>query len=210
MPHAPASAKLSRMRTTLLTLCLLSAAAPALAASADWRRDATAEDNDRIDRLQGAWHSALRAARRSNGPEVAALGALADPKAGLQGPEPAPGDYRCRAIKLGDRAGLGLPYVAYPWFRCRIELSPGGDLSLRKLTGSQRTSGNLYPMNRKRLAYLGAEAWGDGEGPLAYNQNPERNQAGVFERIGPQRWRLVLPWPKYESELDLLELVPAR
>ncbi len=197
------------MRQAPLILILLCAAAPALAASADWRRDATREDNDRVDRLQGAWHSALKAAKRSNGPEVRALGALAEPKAGLENPEPAPGLYRCRTIKLGDRAGLGLPYVAYGWFRCRIELSPGGDLTLRKLTGSQRTSGSLYPMIRKRLAYLGAEAWGDGEGPLAYGENPERNQAGVFERIGPQRYRLVLPWPKYESELDIIELVAA-
>jgi hypothetical protein len=193
----------------VLTLCLLLAAGPALAASADWRRDATRQDNDRVDRLAGAWTSALKAAKRSNGAEVRSLGVLADPKAGLENPEPAPGLYRCRTIKLGDKAGFGLPYVAYGWFRCHIELSSGGDLTLRKLTGSQRTSGHLYPMNRKRLAYLGAEAWGDGEGPLAYGENPERDQAGVFDRIGPQRYRLVLPWPKYESELDIIELVPA-
>jgi hypothetical protein len=29
---------------------------------------------------------------------------------------------------------------------------------------------------------------------------------GVFERIGPQRWRLVIPFPKQESKLDILEL----
>ena len=91
-----------------------------------------------------------------------------------------------------------------------MELTPGGDLILDKTTGSQRTRGNLYPGSRRRLVYLGAQAWGDGEGPRRYGQSAERDQAGVFERIGPQRWRLVLPWPKQEFDLDLMELVPAR
>ena len=37
----------------------------------------------------------------------------------------------------------------------------------------------------------------------------DRDLIAVLERIGPQRWRLVLPWPQYESNLDLIELVPA-
>jgi hypothetical protein len=32
---------------------------------------------------------------------------------------------------------------------------------------------------------------------------------GMMERIGPARWRLVLPRPAYQSILDLLELRPA-
>jgi len=31
----------------------------------------------------------------------------------------------------------------------------------------------------------------------------------VLERIEHRRWRLVIPWPQYESNLDLLDLVPA-
>ena len=31
----------------------------------------------------------------------------------------------------------------------------------------------------------------------------------VVERIGDNRWRLVLPAPAYESLLDVIELVPA-
>ena len=30
---------------------------------------------------------------------------------------------------------------------------------------------------------------------------------GYVERIGEERWRLVLPWPHFESKLDILELV---
>jgi hypothetical protein len=43
----------------------------------------------------------------------------------------------------------------------------------------------------------------------SYGQRPDRDLIAVLERIGPQRWRLVLPWPQYESNLDLIELVPA-
>ena len=32
--------------------------------------------------------------------------------------------------------------------------------------------------------------------------------AGLVERIGDNRWRLVFPYPHFESTLDVLELVP--
>ena len=195
-----------------MLLCVLLAAATgsaAIAASADWRQDASRSDMRRFARLDEAWRVALYGARsQRHGREIMSLGALADPRVRLANPEPPPGDYRCRTVKLGGPAAL-LPYVAYGWFRCRVDLSPGGDLTLRKLTGSQRTAGHLYPYSRTRLVYLGAEAWGD-ERPFRYGQDPERDQVGAFERIGPRRWRLALPFPKRESDLDLMELVPAR
>jgi hypothetical protein len=33
--------------------------------------------------------------------------------------------------------------------------------------------------------------------------------AGYIERIGDKRWRLVLPYPRFESLLDVVEIVPA-
>jgi hypothetical protein len=33
--------------------------------------------------------------------------------------------------------------------------------------------------------------------------------AGVVERIGERRWRLVLPYPAFESTIDIVELIPA-
>jgi hypothetical protein len=33
--------------------------------------------------------------------------------------------------------------------------------------------------------------------------------AGLVERIGARRWRLVLPYPRFESTLDVIEIVPA-
>ncbi|RZJ43020.1 MAG: DUF4893 domain-containing protein, partial [Brevundimonas sp.] len=34
-----------------------------------------------------------------------------------------------------------------------------------------------------------------------------RDQIGVLERIGESRWRLVLPWPKQEAKLELMEIL---
>lgn len=184
----------------LTTGLLLSGAAAA--ASGDWRSDATKADADRLEHLDRAWRAGLAEARKADARGLRALGALADPKAGLARPQPTPGDYRCRTIKLGSISG----FIAYDWFRCRVELTPGGDLLLAKTTGSQRPSGNLYPDTAKRLVFLGAVVWGRDEGPGRYGRDPERDQIGAFERIGPNRYRLLLPWPKQESKLDIIEL----
>lgn len=195
------------MRAATAIVLSLIAAGPALAASGDWRADASRSDARRIERLNEAWREALSQARRDgHGRELKALGALADPRVSLARPQPTPGAYRCRTIKLGSPDGRGLSYVAYGWFKCRVELTPGGDLVLEKTSGSQRQAGNLYPDGARRLVFLGAVAWGDGEGRARYGRDPERDQAGVFERVGVNQYRLALPFPKQESKLDILEL----
>ena len=40
-----------------------------------------------------------------------------------------------------------------------------------------------------------------------YGEQRIRDQVGAFERIGANRWRLVIPWPKVDSKLEILELV---
>lgn len=174
----------------------------------DWRAVVSAEDAVLLGKLDQAW-SMARARADGDGfaDEVEALGVLVDPKAGQQGRlQPAPGGYRCRTIKLGARGAGGPAFVAYPYFRCRVELTPGGDLILEKTTGSQRVKGLLYPDTERRLVYVGTQAWGDERGFPAYGAQPDRDQAGVFERIGPERWRLVIPFPKQESQLDIIEV----
>jgi hypothetical protein len=174
----------------------------------DWRAVAAPADASLLGRLDQAWSLArAEAEARGFADEVESLGVLVDPNAGQAGRlQPPPGDYRCRTVKLGAREAQGLAYVAYPAFRCRVELTPGGDLILEKTTGSQRTRGLLYPDTDRRLVYVGTQAWGDETGFPAYGAQAERDQLGVFERIGPQRWRLVIPFPKQESKLDILEL----
>lgn len=188
------------------TLALTALASTALAASATWRDDVRPADVARYRELDAAWADGLRQARRAgHGAELRKLGALVDPKVALPRPHPAPGAYRCRTIKLGTPTGTTLPFVQYGWFACRVELTPGGDLILAKTSGSQRPYGNLYPEDPRRLVYLGAVAWGD-EGRVRYGEDPDRDQIGAFERIGPNRYRLAIPHPKQESVLDLIEL----
>jgi hypothetical protein len=174
-----------------------------------WTAAITPNDLDRLRRLPEAWTTALAQARQSShGPELAALGALADPGAALPDPAPPPGRYRCRTIKIGSQGDL-LDYIAYSWFVCEIASRPDGTLHLDKLSGSQRQQGTLYSDSDRRLVFLGALALGyDEDAAPAYGADRERDVVGVMERIAPARWRLVQPWPHFETNLDLLEIAP--
>ena len=66
----------------------------------------------------------------------------------------------------------------------------------------------LFP-DGDRQVYLGALSLGSEGGLFAYNADAERNQVGVLRRLGERRWRLELPWPKWESTLDVIDIVPA-
>ena len=178
--------------------------------TADWRKVASAEHAANLGRLDQAWRlGRAEAEDKGFASQVEALGNLVDPNAGLNGRlQPAPGAYRCRTIKLGSHDNAGPGYLEYPWFRCTVELTPGGDLILTKTTGSQRTRGLLYPDTDSRLIFIGAAAWGmDETGYPPYGQDRRRDQVGVFERIGPDRYRVVIPWPAVDSKLEILELV---
>ncbi|WP_284223347.1 DUF4893 domain-containing protein, partial [Brevundimonas denitrificans] len=157
-----------------------------------------------------AWSLALQQARRQPGSgDLTGLGALIDPRAARSSVAPPPGDYRCRTVKLGSQGGEdGLGYVVYGWFACRIEQTPRG-LKFSKLTGSQRQSGLLFPENDRQMVMLGSLSLASEPPANSYGQRPDRDLIAVLERIGERRWRLVIPWPQAESNLDLIELVPA-
>ena len=176
----------------------------------DWRGIVTASDRDRYNRLDAAWSLALQQARRQRGSgDLASTGDLIDPDAARPSVTPPPGDYRCRTVKLGSQGGEdGLGYVVYGWFACRIEQTPNG-LKFVKTTGSQRPAGLLFPEDDRQMVMLGSMALADEPPANSYGQRPDRDLIAVLERIGERRWRLVLPWPQNESNLDLIELVPA-
>jgi hypothetical protein len=44
---------------------------------------------------------------------------------------------------------------------------------------------------------------------MQYGQDEQRDVAAYVERVGPQRWRLIMPEPRFESRIDVMELVPA-
>lgn len=175
----------------------------------DWRAIATPADRRRLSQWRSAWIAALGKARAGGaGARIEADPALYAFDAAMTDPMPPPGDYRCRTVKLGAKAAGGVDYVAYPFFRCRVAVQ-GSEVTLTKLTGSQRVSGTIYPHDTTRAVFLGTVALGDEQGAMRYGRDATRDVAGWVERIGPARWRLAQPYPAFESTLDVLDLVPA-
>jgi len=200
-----------------VAFCALTALAPDLVladppddafAGPQWREVATYFDLDRLERSDAALGHALRrsVAHATDTPHLdALLAALTGAPRDFEHEELI-GDWRCRTIKIG---GEPPGVIAYPWFDCRIEPGEHG-LFFEKLTGSQRTSGVIWPEAPGRMVYLGAMSWG-GEEPRAY-AGPDRS-ADSDQRNDPawvtMRGRDVLfefPAPVYESEYNLLHL----
>ena len=174
---------------------------------ANWRTAATEDDRRRLRDWREAWQAALDDARGQYGAEIAQEGALLEPDAALDDPLPPAGDYNCRTIKVGTPSDDLLSYIAYPPFRCRIR-NQGGRISFTKLTGSQRPIGRLFPDNERRMVFLGTMELGDETRAYQYGLDQERDMVGVLERVGERRWRLVFPYPHFESLLDVIELTP--
>ncbi|RAK62057.1 DUF4893 domain-containing protein [Phenylobacterium kunshanense] len=172
----------------------------------------TRADADRMKRLDLAWKEARAdAIRNGHGDDLRRLGPVADPRVDLNRPQPTPGRYLCRTLKLGAAQEGMLPYIAYGWFRCQVTLSPGGDLELRKVSGSQRPVGLICPTGERRTArFVGVLELGDETRTPRYGADPERDLVGLVQRIGDERWRVAFPWPAYESKLDILELKHVR
>jgi hypothetical protein len=173
-----------------------------------WKAVATAADEDRLARLGLAWQEALDEADKTNAADVRREGKLLLPRSGLARPAPTPGSYNCRLIKLGKATPKGKPFETFKPFFCYVQIE-GDQLTIVKQTGSQRPAGRLWDDDdSKRMIFLGSLALGDEDQPLAYGDDPKRDMAGVFERIAPFRWRLVIPWPQSTSKLDVFELTP--
>ncbi len=197
----------------LLGLSACSALRPPAAAveraGRDWRQVATADDRERLRGWRDAFISGLRAARAAgHSAAITREGALLEPDAAIAaGPIP-DGEYRCRVIKIGAKSAGLLDFVSYPAFRCRVR-SDGELQSFAKLTGSQRLRGVIYPTDRVRQTFLGTLVLGDEAGAHQYGRDRERDVAAYVERIGPARWRMLMPRPHFESQIDVLELTPA-
>ena len=195
---------------TLAYLALLAVASCATTQEAaplpTWQEVVTSHDRVRLRDWRTAFTRALEQSRAANhSAEIESEGALLDPDAAIGGPIPN-GDYRCRVIKVGAKSQGLLEYVTYPAFRCRIE--QGQAQRFTKLSGSQRQVGLIYPADQLRQVFLGTLVLGDETQAYKYGTDGDRDVAGWVERIGDNRWRMVLPSPRYESLLDVIELVP--
>jgi hypothetical protein len=173
-----------------------------------WRDVAASKDRERLRDWRKTFVDALAAARKAgHSGEIAKEGALLDPDAALGGQQLPNGTYRCRVIKLGAKTEGMLDYVSYPAFSCRV--SAERELQrLEKLTGSQRYVGLVFPNDAMRRVFLGTLVLGDETRAMQYGEDPDRDVAGFIERIGDNRWRLIMPKPQFESRLDVMELVP--
>jgi hypothetical protein len=175
----------------------------------DWRSVVTESDRTRLREWRTAFVDALRAARAAgHSPEITREAALLDPDAALGGGSIPNGEYRCRVIKLGAKSQGMLDYVSYPGFSCRITQA-GQMQDFAKLTGSQRQVGTIFPSDPLRQVFLGTLVLADESRALQYGRDTERDVAGYVESIGPNRWRLIMPRPHFESVMDVMELVPA-
>ena len=174
-----------------------------------WMQIASAADRQRLANVTGAWAAGLGDARKAG--FTAAIreeGALLKTDAALPRPAPTPGSYYCRLVRLGS-TGKGKPaFERFKPFFCYVEVE-GDLLTIVKQTGSTRPAGRLWEdEDESKLIFLGSLALGDEEAPIAYGENPKRDMAGIFERIAPFRWRLVIPWPQDGAKLNVFELAP--
>jgi len=190
-----------------LTLALAATVIATTAAAQEMTCVPTRADAQRLSRLDAAWKDARADVVNSGaGDELRRLGPVADPRVTFNRPQPTPGRYQCRTIKLGAAQKDLLPYVAYGWFRCQVSLTPGGDLILRKTNGSQRPVGLICPDGRQTARFVGVLELGDETRTPRYGADPDRDLIGEVRRVGDERWRIAFPWPAFESKLDILEL----
>lgn len=173
-----------------------------------WRRVITSSDSDRLRRWRKAWDEALPPARAADAAAISGDEALFDPDRALDKALPPPGAYRCRTFKLGSQHRTTPDFAAYPAASCTIS-AQGEAFAFAKTETEQRPMGLIYPDTDARAIFVGTLVLGDETAALRYGLDERRDMIGYVERIGERRWRLVLPYPRFESKLDIVELVPA-
>lgn len=179
-------------------------------ADQSWQKQIRERDRKRLAGLWGAWSHALGQVRDAGAAgAVAALGPVGVATAVQPGPLPVPGQYRCRTLKLGSRAAVTATpvpvIVAAPFQPCTIT-ARDGLMWFEQTSGAQRIAGRLYP-DGDRLVFLGSLALAGEPGVMRYGADDDRDQVGVVRGLGPGHWRLELPWPMWQSNLAIVEIV---
>ncbi|WP_417590817.1 DUF4893 domain-containing protein [Parasphingorhabdus sp.] len=191
-------------------LLLLAAGAADSPVEPQWPQQVTAADMARLEQ----WKQALEIGRAGvigagEGAQLAARSPLFETDAALAGSDIPQGLYNCSITKLDGDAEGGLPYIAYPPFKCRV-VNQNGRKHFTKLTGSQRTIGWIDKLAGDRSVYLGTLIYHYENSLVPYGKTAKRDQAAVVQRIGSNHWRMLFPFPAYESKVDVMELTPAK
>lgn len=185
-------------------LLLLTAGLAAVQASGTYPDMLSTADRDRLSRYTPLRQTTLDYVRaHAEQEDLTVLEATLDGSGADIPPAQLAGVWYCRTLKLSRNPEL--PLVVYGSFACLITDDSDG-LRLQKLTGSQRTSGLFYDIGETRLAYVGALTLGDETEDLLYGARQDRNQVGYLYVITPDRLRLELPAPHFESDFDILAL----
>jgi Domain of unknown function (DUF4893) len=195
----------------LLLFAMPTAAAPkeAVQPTGDWRKVATPADKSRLMRWRVTMVAALASADRDGeGEAITREGALLLPDAGLERPAIPAGNYECRSIKIGRKGSATKPVAVRPASPCTLS-EKGARMRLMVLSGNQRARGDIFPGNERRQIFLGSIALGDETRAMDYGRDGARDMAGSLERIGDNRWRLLLPEPGFDAQMEVIEITPA-
>jgi hypothetical protein len=176
-----------------------------------WENSITMADRERLKGVQAAWAEALTEANRGGFKQaVRAEGKLLDPAAALPSPAPAPGNYKCRLIQIGGASRGHRPFSVSKSDFCFVGVEDNGQLWMDKQTGVQQKTGSLFmDENPKRMIFTGQRKAVGKLRRLSSGSPAVVEAAGIFERIGPMRYRLTVPRPEGKYKLELLELTPA-
>lgn len=207
---APALAAAGALGLLLTSGCSIyrEATTTTITETSNWRSVATDPDRQRLRNWRKAWDEALPKAQAADAKAIAAEPLLFDPDRAQENADLPVGDYRCRTFKLGSKSDVVRDFTAYPWLQCRVT-QQGEVRELVRLDGEQRPFGLVFPDGDNRRVFLGTLMLGDETTPIRYGLDPHRDMVGYIDRIDARRWRLVLPYPEFESTLDVIELVPA-
>ena len=175
-----------------------------------WRQVATDDDRLRLSNWRASFIAALDAAKKGgHQADIIREGVLLEPDAALGAPAIPNGIFRCRVIKMGAKPETNSPtYDAFAPFMCEVSADRGLQ-RFNKFGGEQRYVGLLFPGDSIHQIFLGTLVLGDEKQALQYGQDQFRDIAGYVERIGPNRWRLLMPKPHFESQFDVMELIPS-
>lgn len=178
-----------------------------------WQKIIRDDDRKRLAGLWGAWTRALNEADKAGERAgLTALGEIVVPDAARPAPLPVPGAYRCRVIKLGSlddgsKRAPSPPLIVGDFVPCEIA-DRAGVMRFEIEHGVQRIAGTLYPDGERQI-FLGSLGLVGEAGIMDYGADSDRDQLGVLRPIGDRRWRLELPWPKWQSNLVVIEILPA-
>jgi hypothetical protein len=179
--------------------------------SLSWQEQISEADRKRLAGLWNAWTRALnQAANAGESARLAELGPLAVAEATVKAAFPTPGSYTCSNARIGHRESsrpTTVPVVDIDAAQPCTITAKKGLFWLEQSGGPARLGGMLYP-DEDRMVFLGSKALRGEMGMRAYGSDVTRDQVGVLRALGEGHWRLELPWPHWQSNLELVEIRP--